>query len=273
MKRTIIVVNDFSETAHNALDYACGLAADAGAHLLMLHIYTLPTSYSSDAVALSLLKDDYDDAQDTYGHDLERWQQRYPELPLTGKMVTGGLIECLRDQLDETNAELVVMGAPKNYDELWTWDNELLNSLTSFSVPVLMIPLHMKYKAIANIGFACDYQTLLVPRQVNFIKLLLNTTHAKLHVVHVATKAPENTHMATENEAMINELLKGVTPDYHTLESKEVIDSISRFVLDNNLDFLIVIPHRHGVWYNIFHQSHTKQLAQLNHIPVLAMQD
>lgn len=273
MKRTIIVVNDFSETAINAMDYACHLAADAGADVLMLHIYTLPVSYSSDAVALSLLKDDYNNAEERYEHDLLALKQRYPQIGVAGRMLTGGLIDCLREQLDETDTELVVMGAPKNYDELWTWDNELLNSLTSLSVPVLLIPVNIQYKAISRIGFACDYQTLLIPRQVNFIRLLLNTTNAQLHVVHVATKAPENTHIAHENEAMIGELLKGVAPQYHTLESKEVIESISHFVIDNHIDFLIVIPHRHGLWYNIFHQSHTKQLARLNHIPILALQD
>ena len=273
MKRTIIVVDDFSPSAHNAMDYGCRLAADADARVVILRIYTLPVSYSSDAIALSTLKDDYDTNQDRLEHDANEWHERFPDVHIDARLVTGGLIECLRDQVYDVNPDLIVMGAPRNYDELWTWDSEMLNSLTALTAPVLLIPMHIKYKATQNIGFACDYQTVLVPGQVNFLKLLIHTTHARLHVVPVATKAPRSEEIAHENEAMINELLTDIQPTYYKMESQEVIESIAHFVKEHNLDFLVVIPHRHGIWYNIFHQSHTKQLAKLNHIPVLALQD
>lgn len=273
MKRTIIVVDDFSGTAHNAMDYACRLAADSGSSVLILRVYTLPTSYSSDAIALSALKDDYDINEDRLQKDMEQWCNAYPDVPVTSKLQTGGLIECLRDEIDEVSPDLIVMGAPKKYEDLWTWDDETLNALTSLTTPVLMIPLHIKYSPATNIGFACDYQTVLIPRQIDFLKLLINTTHARLHVVHVAAKPPASQEIAIENEALINDLLTEIQPVYHKLESADVIDSITHFVKDNHLDFLVVIPHRHGTWYHIFHESHTRQLARLNHIPVLALQD
>lgn len=273
MKRTIIVVDDFSTSAHNAMDYTCRLAADIDARVLVLRIYSLPASYASDAVALSTLKDDYDDNQDRLEQDITLWKERFPDVHIDNRMLTGGLIECLRDQVDEVGPELIVMGAPKSYEDLWTWDNELLNALTALTSPVLVIPMHIKYRKTMNIGFACDYQTLLVPRQINFLKLLTGITHARLHVVHVATHMPDSMSIAAENEALITELLTDIAPVYYKAEGKDVIDTIAHFVREHDLDFLIVIPHRHGTWYNIFHESHTKQLAKLNHIPVLALQD
>ncbi len=273
MKPTIIITNDFTESSRNAIAYACKLLGDIPYNVQLLHVYTMPVSYASDAVALSSLKDEYDSMQDSMDHDVEKMKAQYPGLTFTGKVVVGSLIESLRDQIDEVNPEIVVMGAVGDYENLWMWDSELLNSLTSLSVPVLIVPANVGFKPIRNVGFACDYRTLCGTKQINFIKWLVKHTAAKLHVVHVATGKAESESMEADNEAILHEMLEEVTPQYYGIEDPHIIDSIAHFVKEHHLDFLIVIPHKHGVWYNIFHQSHTKQLAKLNHIPILALHD
>ncbi len=273
MTPTIIITNDFSESAHNAINYTCKLVGDSQINIQLLHIYTMPVNYTSDAVALSSLKDDYDINQDNLDHDVERTREKYPHLNITGKTVVGGLIETLRDQIDEVKPEIIVMGAVGDYENLWMWDSELLNSLTSLAVPVLLVPTHVAFTPITNIGFACDYRTVLASRQVSFLKWLVGHTKAGLHVVHVSTTKLEVTAVEKENEAIVHDLLDDVKPQYYGIENPHVIESIASFVKEHNLDFLVVIPHSHGVWYNIFHQSHTKQLAKLNNMPILALHD
>lgn len=273
MTPTIIITNDFTESSHNAIDYTCKLIGDSKINIQILHIYTMPVSYASDAVALSSLKDDYDNCQDSLDNDVARAKEKYPNINITGKTVAGGLIETLRNQIDDVKPEIIVMGAVSDYEDLWMWDSELLNSLTSLAVPVLIVPGHVQYSAITNIGFACDYRTVLASRQLSFLKWLVRHTKAGLQVVHVSTKKLVENAVEKENEAILQDLLEDINPQYYGIEDPHVIESIAHFVKEHNLDFLVVVPHSHGVWYNIFHQSHTKQLAKLNNMPILALHD
>lgn len=273
MTPTIIITNDFTESSHNAIDYTCKLIGDSKINVQIVHIYNMPVNYTSDAVALASLKDHYDNCQDCLDRDVERATEHYPHINIQGKTIVGGLIESLRNLIDDVSPEIIVMGAVSDYEDLWMWDSELLNSLTSLSVPVLIVPAHVQYSPIANIGFACDYRTVLASRQLSFLKWLIGHTKAGLHVVHVSTTKLEASAVEKENEAILQDLLSDIDTQYYGIEDPHIIESIAQFVKEHHLDFLVVIPHSHGVWYNIFHQSHTKQLAKLNHIPILALHD
>lgn len=65
--------------------------------------------------------------------------------------------------------------------------------------------------------------------------------------------------------------LDDLHPVYFEPEFNTVIVAIDGFIAAENIDMLLVIPTRHGIWYNIFQKSHTKGLVYLNHIPVLAL--
>lgn len=164
---------------------------------------------------------------------------------------------------------MVIMGAAKDFSDLWTWDSELLDALTNLPLPVLLIPHNLPFNSIKNIGFACDYKNAIQPVHVDFIKRMIDYTHAQLHVVHITRSKPINEEVKKENEQQLQE----IAPQYHTIEDPNVIDAVAHFVAAEKLDLLIVVPHKHGMWYSIFNQSHTKQMAKLNHLPILALHD
>ena len=53
--------------------------------------------------------------------------------------------------------------------------------------------------------------------------------------------------------------------------SDEIEDIIGDFVVQNDVDWLIVIPKKYGFFENIFHKSRTKGLTQSSKVPVLAL--
>jgi len=273
MKKTIIVTTDFSTSSRNALEYACGIIGNAPYKLLLVHIFTMPVNYTSDGIALAAIRDTFDIAEDRLTREVSWVHKQYPAIEISSKAVTGGLVASLKEEIVAQPTEIVVMGAANDYDNLWEWDSELLSALTNLPIPVLLIPKQIKFTRIQNIGFACDYRNVYIPQQIAFIKWLTSYTHAQLHIVHITRAKLENEDVQRKNEGMLQEALAEVAPKYYTIEDPHVIDAAAQFVKDHKLDFLIVIPHKHDVWYSIFHQSHTKQLARLNGMPILALHD
>jgi len=271
MKKTIIVTTDFTDSSRNALSYACEMAADSSYKLLLVHVYTMPANYASDGVALAAVKEAFDTAEDKLTDEMEWVLKTYPLVTIEGKATIGGLVASLTDLIQEVHPEMLFMGAANDYASLWEWDSEILSALTNLPIPVLVIPKQISYTAIKKIGFACDYRNLCTPIQINFIKRLTAHTGAQLLVVHIARSKPENEEVKKKNEALLQEMLKDIQPEYYAIEDPNVIDAAAHFVKDHNLDLLMVIPHKHDIWYSIFHQSHTRQLAKLNNMPILSL--
>jgi nucleotide-binding universal stress UspA family protein len=272
MKKTIFVTTDFTTSARNALAYACQLVNGSGITLLLVHVYSMPANYSSDGVVLAAVREAFETAEQRLTEEIEWVLVNYPGIQVEGRATIGGLIESLNDLINEPHPELIIMGAPNDYSDLWEWDSELLSALTSLSVPVLLIPVQIVFKPIHNIGFACDYSTLCQPQQIAVIKRLISYTSARLHVVHIA-RSKQNEEIRRKNEVMLQKMLSDVQPEYYAIEDRDVIDAVAHFAREYKLDLLMVIPRKHDFWYRIFHQSYTKQLAMLNNLPVMALHE
>jgi nucleotide-binding universal stress UspA family protein len=50
-----------------------------------------------------------------------------------------------------------------------------------------------------------------------------------------------------------------------------VVTTLDAFSQEQNIDLLVIRPHRHGVWANVFGKNNTRAIAHLNTIPILAL--
>jgi len=103
--RTILYPTDFSETAEQTYPFACSLARDLGASLIVLHVYPPPLDHS-EAVARR--------DPDGYEEDLWRMLKRY-EAPgvaggVTHRLEEGDAVETILRVAREANCDLIVMG-------------------------------------------------------------------------------------------------------------------------------------------------------------------
>ncbi len=269
---TILVTTDFSQSSRNALAYACGMFGKEEFNILLLHAYAMPVTYTTEGIALAAMGDAFIAVEEQLKKEQDWALEQFPGVQIGYKAVMGNLLDALKDQVAAEEPRLILMGALTDYDDIWTWDNDVLNTLQDLNAPVWVIPEHIGYKPVKNIGFACDYKSRNT-RQIDFIKWLTSYTGAKLHVVHVTRGKPHNPDIRLENEKMMRELLQDAHPDFHVIENPHVITAITDFVKTCAVDVLIVIPHRYGLWDSIFKQSHTIQLAKLNYLPMLALHD
>ena len=270
MKKTIIVTTDFSDSAANELDYACELAKNHDIEILLTYIYTFPLSYRGEGIAPSVINDIIDSDRKILEEELQQAKSKYPQVNMEIKMMIGNFLESLRELERELHPEMIIMGTIGEYSELLLWNDDWLDALTSISSPVLVIPKHIPYNQIRNIAFACDYKNTCSLQQIETIKKLVLLSGADLHIVHVAPGIDEEQN---KNAASIKEEFSLMKPHYHRIENKQVIKGLDEFVLQNRINLLLVVPHKHDFWYNLFHKSHTRQLVQLNHLPVMAIHE
>jgi nucleotide-binding universal stress UspA family protein len=271
MKKNIIVTTDFSDSAGHRLDYACELAKDNDISVLLTYIYAFPLSYGGEGIGPAVINDIIDSDRKILEQELEEAKSKYPGVNIEIKMMIGNFLESLRELERELHPEMIIMGTTiGGYSELLIWNDDWLDALTSISSPVLVIPRHVPHNQIRNIAFACDYKNIRISQQTETIKKLVTLSGARLHVVHVTAGINEEEN---KNALSVKEAFSMLKPQYHEVENKQVIKGLDEFVLQNHIDLLIVVPHKHDFWYNLFHKSHTRQLVQLNHLPVMAIHE
>ncbi|MBS1779706.1 MAG: universal stress protein [Bacteroidetes bacterium] len=268
---TILVATDFSESSINAMNYACAFAKDNNCKIALVHIYTIPSTYTGEGLSLATVNDALSSEKDMLQLELDRVHTAFPDVQVDGQMMIGGFLESLQELNKELSLRAIVMGANMEYSDLTLWDSDWLNALITVTCPILVVPPHITYKPVKHIALACDYKSPCLPEQVKLIKNIVKTAEGQLYIVHVTPKA--SLVDTNKNVATVRQAFDDVKPEYHVVEDKYVIKGVSDFVKTKGIDLLIVIPHKHGLWYSLFNKSYTKQLANLNHLPVLAIHD
>lgn len=268
---TVLVVTNFSDASRNALAYTCSLLQNSRAHLVLMNIYAFPGSITGDGIAVAAMCEIIE--HDTALLEQEyRWvQTNYPSIQVDKEMVTGIFQEELLRKVIESNAVLVVMGAAGNYTNLLSWDVNIINSFIDLPVPMLVVPATVQFRPIHKIAFACNYYRKNLEVPVSVIRKLVQFTGASLYVINVVAPQELITDEALHNKHILQQSLASLNPVYFEPEFHNIISAIDEFTSEEQIDMLLVIPTRHGIWHNIFQKSHTKGLVYLNHIPLLSV--
>jgi len=268
---TVIVVTNFSTSSRNALEYACSFLHNAQTRLLLLNIFSFPSTINNDGIAIAALAETFANDERKLQRELEWVQENYPAINIESEMVTGVFLEELQSKIIEEKAVLVIMGTAGNYTDLLSWDANIINSFVDLLTPVLIVPAQVKFEPLRKIAFACNYYRTNLQVPVSMLRRLIQFTKAELFVINVASPQELITEQAIQNKRVLKESLADLSPVYYEPEFNNVITAIDNFVEEESIDMLLVIPTRHGIWYNIFQRSHTKGLVFLNHIPILSL--
>lgn len=268
---TVIVVTNFSASSRNALDYTCAFLNNAETKVLLLYIYSFPGTITNDAIAVAAMSETIANDERLLQQEYARVQENYPQINIVPEMVTGLFLEELQNKAAEEKATLVVMGAEGNYNDLLSWDANIINAFVDLPTPVLVVPSQVRFRPVEEIAFACNYYRKDLQLPVSMIRRLIHFTEADLFVINVVAPSEEITSAALHNKQELQESLADLSPVYYEPEFNNVITAIDNFIAAENIDMLLVIPTRHGIWYNIFQRSHTRGLVYLNHIPVLSL--
>lgn len=271
----IITATDFSEIGENAVRYACELAREHSASLTIIHSFIVPIAFSETPMPVMPIDESKDIAEDRMKKELNELKAKFPEVDMVGKIMYGDIIDCLKEYTEEGVAPwMIVLGNSGTGDESSLWlGSTALSALKTLQFPVIAIPPTTKYKSIKKICFACDYKHVTGKLPTQRLLDIVTHTKAELHVLNVEHNNkgidPE-TPLETEQ---LNQYLAPANPQYHFVDDENTDEAINAFVDANQMDWLVVIPHKHSFFEGLFHKSHVKAMVKMSNVPIVALHE
>ncbi|HLO70164.1 MAG TPA: universal stress protein [Flavipsychrobacter sp.] len=267
----IITATDFSTTANHALRYAAALATKHKAQLTVLHSYTVPVAISETPMPVMSIEECREVAEKGIAKVVDELTVSFPDIAINGVTMFGDITEVLTDYANEKSPWMIVLGnSLHDEDSVW-FSGNLIDIMRELHHPVLAVPTGCDYKEVEKLCFACDYKKDTTTLPLGMITAIAHQTGAALHVVNVDHNSEHFSTDTPEINEMLHAALAVAKPEYHYVEGEDVDAAIQDFADNNDIDWLIVAPHKHGFFERIFHKSHTKALARSINIPLLAL--
>lgn len=276
---TILIPTDFSETAKNATRYAVKLAESLDIKKLILYnAYQKPVSGDPmmDAVELydiQSFKEISEEGLRNFKHEVEAFCLPGIEIITISEfnLLSSGVNEVCRDN----NVDLIVMGITGSGSGL---EERLIGSNTIHiakhtTIPVIIIPAEAAFKPVNRIVLACDFKKVVETTPVDALKSILNATKAHLFVLHVDETGKSPSQESTFESLLLDTLLQGYNPEYHFVNNPDIVDGINQFAVEKQVDLIVTIPKKHGLFESLFHRSNTKKLAFHTDIPLMVVHE
>ena len=265
----IIVPLDFSQTADKALDAAITIAKLHQMSLLLVHVVHVPLidavgplGYSADAHQ-ALFKG----AQEAMDKRVALVKQH--QIEVEGRILDGFVADTLEEQVNESHAQLLVMGTTGASGIL----ERLIGSnathlLHRVKIPMLFIPEKSGPFSPKHVLFATQLERDDRMPLAHALGLLV-PFNADVELLHVNA----NLQLDLQANTPLLEALKSEFPQTN-LELREITaDSASEglelFLLDNPVDLLVMVPQRKSWLDRLFEGSTTRNLAMQARVPML----
>ncbi|AFD05870.1 universal stress protein [Solitalea canadensis] len=267
MKR-IIVATDFSAEAENATLYAINIAKKQGYELIIFSLYNL-SIHALNARASTITMQDLLAIKRGRLEALMANLNKTHHIQTIPHFATGDFYEEINRCIEIYDADLLVMGMAKKSFEQDLLGNTTTSAIHKLKIPILSIPLEVKYQGIKHILFACDTANGMPNKALEGIMSFASTCGATVEIFNVMEKADAIKEKADLYD--FDTITKDVIYYYRNIESTEVIKAIKQEVLDTSTDLLVMVPQKHGFWDSLMHRSKTRAMASGNNIPLLSI--
>jgi len=260
--KTIVVATDFSASAENAMFYAGHLANSIHATILLLHVYQVPVGMND--IPLLMVSTDELKANADAGllRAAEELRKNFNTVTVQTESRLGDVIDELKDVCQKTDPLLIIVGKHGA-----SGVQQILFGSTSFSIirninyPVIVVPDRAHNYQMKNAALAIDasVETVCVQK----IKMIINELKTQLHIIHVKQEKSAS--------LQVNNLISQLNSKYTTIYDHEFVHGIETYIGENNIDLLIILPHKHNLMERLFLKTHTKELLRKISIPVMCI--
>jgi hypothetical protein len=140
--------------------------------------------------------------------------------------------------------------------------NTALAIIRNIKVPVIIIPDAIEKLELKNILFAID--GFATKEQLQKIKIFAEEIKGQLHIIHVQVE---------DKEKIINvpEMLADLHSVYQTVKDADFLHGIETYIAGNEIDLLMLMPHKHNFIERIFSKTHTAEAVEKLKIPIVTL--
>jgi nucleotide-binding universal stress UspA family protein len=260
--KTIVVATDFSASAENAMHYAGHLANSIHASILLLHVYQVPVGMN-DIPLLMVSTDELKTTADAgLSRAAEELKKNFDNVDVHIESRLGDVVDELRDVCKKTNPLLIIVGkhGASGVQQI-LFGSTSLSIIRNTDYPVIVVPdrYHNFQMKNATLSIDASVETVCVQK----IKKLKNELQTQLHIIHVKQEKSASLH--------VKNLVSELNSKYSTIYDHEFVHGVESHIKQNNIDLLIILPHKHNLVERLFLKTHTRELLRKISIPVMCI--
>lgn len=262
--KAIVVATDFSAPAEKAMLYAGQLASTVNASVLLLHVYQIPVGMND----MPVLMVSSDELKKNAEAGLERaktlLQKNYTTIDIKTEARLGDVIDELEDVCNKTNPIVIVTGKHgASGVQRILFGSTSLSIIRHTSYPVIAVPDNWNNSQTKIAALAVDASVEKLEAQK--IRAVVNELKIQLKIIHV--KQEKSASLQVKN------LVTELNSNYETIYDHEFVHGIESYVQQNNIDLLIILPHKHNLVEKLFLRTHTKELLKKISIPIMCINE
>jgi nucleotide-binding universal stress UspA family protein len=277
--RKILIPTDFSENSKNAILFAADLFKYEVSEFYIMHVYQdtiygdykLITKENLDSITKTVQQNSEEVLENTL-----KYINAFSPNP-KHKHYTISANNLLIDEIDkivnDQNIDLIIMGTKgKTNDKKITFGSHTLQVIKYVQCPVLAIPENYKYSQPKHILFPTNY---LIPYQRRELKLLCEMAspyRAKIDMLYIS-ETDKLSMRQIDNQNFIKEALFKNQIDFKVKKSKHIVNTIYKYIKENNVDILVMVNTRHSFLEDMLYQSKIDEFSLNLNIPFLALQN
>jgi nucleotide-binding universal stress UspA family protein len=275
--KNILIPTDFSDTSINACKYALSFAeALQIKKIVLFNAFQSPVSVDPNLPVLQLV--DIENMRNLAEQSLEKL--KFKLLPFCSADINFELacsFTTLNNGIDEMiekhKPSYIIMGITGGslIEEVLVGSNTV-NVAKNSKIPVLIIPPHSVFNKLKRIVLAADFKKVVETTPTNEIKEIVQSTNSKLYVINIDHQKEISNEAAFES-LMLDTLLYELKPEYHFIDNTDFVEGMNQFVLDHQIDLIISIPKKHGLFESLFKRSHTKKMAFHSFVPLICIHE
>jgi nucleotide-binding universal stress UspA family protein len=273
MKPIVVPVN-FSPCAHNAALYAADLARILKADLHLIHVIQLPVTSAEMGMSEYL----YESMVDTANTSLKELQvdltrHTHGKVCVEISLEVGGLGSKVRELCQELAPFAVILGSSGPTLEKFITGSPLASLLHNIEFPVLVVPENIPFRHYHRILLACDLADLGagLPQSLSLLKELRAHFGSRFDVLTVETPDVLEGEQAVFESEGWKEPFKDLYPEIHFIRTRKVDEGIREYLLQNEVDLVLVFPKKHRLFE--FHVSQSRKVAKNSPIPVMSLHE
>lgn len=270
--KTIIVATDFSKISDNATQYALQAAQVIGARVHLFHLHFVSVHVSNARLSPTALQQSLDQNKEVLDKKARELAAEF-QVEVTAAWRTGDFYAELYQLIEDSDADLVVMGMAKKSIEQDLLGNTTTATINKLKLPILAIPEDARFEGINKVLYACDIVRGVHARVLEEVRKLALSFGAEVEIFHVSDKIKG----LTEHELpphLVNAFgdgLDGINYSYRNVASNAVLNAIEQEVKKMNADVVVMVPYKYGFWGSLVHKSKTRALASGIQKPLLSI--
>ena len=277
--KQILVPTDFSECAGNAIDFAIQTSKIFSVEITLLHSYEVNSSLYTDYMGVNKgfnqsLLNSANEKLDQLKESIEAKSGVVVKTFLS----TDSLNESIKSYLSNNKIDIIIMGTlGAGGIKAKLWGSQTSSVIGESGVPVLAIPHDYKWKKPGKMLFATN-QFEKDKATLNYVFELAGLYMA---IVQVAVFTDEDDDKAiqyldhgrkiSEYETYLKENYKEETLTSAHIYGEKFEETLQDYIMENNVDILIMVTYQQSFWKRIFNPSKTKRMSYNTNIPLLAI--